>query len=84
MQNAPSENMSPDFVYFISKLPTVKLRAVDRSTIQFWETFGQRSQHISIKFPLHKRSENPWGATNQDFLLPATSLEALHNIKAYL
>ena len=24
------------------------------------ETFGQRSQYISIKFPLHKQSENPW------------------------
>ena len=24
------------------------------------ELFGQRSQYISIKFPLHKPSENPW------------------------
>ena len=23
-------------------------------------SFGQRSQYISIKFPLHKQSENPW------------------------
>ena len=33
---------------------TVKLRAVDWSIIQF----GQRSQYISIKFPLHKPSES--------------------------
>ena len=24
------------------------------------ESFGQRSEYISIKFPLHKESENPW------------------------
>jgi hypothetical protein len=42
---------------------TVKSRAVDWSTIQFWtllNSFGQRSRYISIKFPLHKQSANPW------------------------
>ena len=38
---------------------TVKSRAVDRSTIQRSYAKGQRSQYISIKFPLHKEPENP-------------------------
>ena len=32
-------------------------RPVDYSIL---ETFGQRSQYISIKFPLHKHSESAW------------------------
>ena len=36
---------------------TVNLRAVDRSTIQFWNFLAK--EYISIKFPLHKPSENP-------------------------
>ena len=37
-------------------------------------SLGQRSQKISIKFPLHKQSENAWvwRATNRDSLLLAT------------
>ena len=72
------------FVYFFSIHPlgTVKSRAVDQSTIQFWnflakghstyrkvassrpvyysilDIFGQKGHYISIKFPLHKHSEN--------------------------
>ena len=37
-------------------LCTVKLRSVDYSK---FNSFSQRSQYISIKFPLHKQSENP-------------------------
>ena len=37
-------------------LYTVKSRAVDRSTIQFWKLWA----YINIKFPLHKHSENAW------------------------
>ena len=48
-----------DFLCELGMKPhTIKSRAVDRSTIQFWTLLGQRSQHISIKFPLHKQSEN--------------------------
>ena len=41
------------------------------------ESFGQRSQYISIKIPLHKQSENPWvcyyprRALAQDFMVHA-------------
>ena len=34
-----------------TKMDTIKSSAVDQSTIQFW-TLGQRSQYISINFPL--------------------------------
>ena len=36
------------------------------SYFSFLDPFGQRSHHISIKFPLHKQSEN---TTNQDVFL---------------
>ena len=36
------------------------------------ELFGQRSQYISMKFPLHKPSENTWKCINRDSLLLAT------------
>ena len=39
---------------------TVNSRAVDQATIKILELFGQRSQYISIKFSLHKPSENSW------------------------
>ena len=43
-------------VFFVTfKTNTVKLRAVDYSMLKY---FGQRSQYIRIKFPLHKLSEN--------------------------
>ena len=62
--------------HIISSSVYVKSRAVDRSTIQFWnflfsilELFVQRSQYISIKFSLLKI----WKCdTNQDILLLAT------------
>ena len=36
------------------------------------EIFGQRSQYISIKFPLRKQSENAWVCYFRDSLLLAT------------
>ena len=42
-------------------LDTIKSRAVDRSTIQFWTILAKgHSTLISIKFLLHKQSENPY------------------------
>ena len=39
---------------------TVKSRAVERSTIQFGNLLAKsHSMYVSIKFPLHKQSENP-------------------------
>ena len=41
-------------------MSSVKSKAADRSTIySILNSFGQRSQYISIKFPIHKQSENP-------------------------
>ena len=41
-------------------LITVKLQAVDTPVYySILNSFGLRSQNISIKFPLHKQSENP-------------------------
>ena len=41
---------------------SVKLQAVDWSILFNFglDPFGQRVQYISIKFPLHKQSENLW------------------------
>ena len=41
------------FTYFLN---TVKCEQFYYSILNY---FGQRSQHISIKFPLHKQSEKP-------------------------
>ena len=44
------------------------------------DPFGQRLQYVSIKFPLHKQSENPWmcyyprQSTARDFTVSITSL----------
>jgi hypothetical protein len=38
---------------------TVKLQALDYSILESFDQ-SQRSQSISIKFPLHKESESPW------------------------
>ena len=43
--------------------PHLIYRKVASSRLVYYsilESFGQRSQYISIKFPLHKESENPW------------------------
>ena len=56
--NLPNNSKSTPFIrVFI--VHTVKSRVVDRSTMySILELFGQRSQYIIIKFPLHKPSEN--------------------------
>ena len=38
----------------------VKLRAVDWFYLSILNPFGQRTHYISIKFPLHKKSEYHW------------------------
>ena len=40
---------------YVKTVHTIKLRAVDRSTIQFWTLLAK-----SIKFPFYKQSENHW------------------------
>ena len=44
------------FIYFYKFFFTVKSQAVEYSIL---DSLGRRSQYISIKFPLHKQSENP-------------------------
>ena len=47
-------------VAILNKL-TVESRTVDLATIAKNQLFPKRSQKISLKFPLNKQSENPWG-----------------------
>ena len=47
------------FCHF-AKVSIGKLREIDRAAIYILDPFDQRSQYISIKFPLHELSENPW------------------------
>ena len=53
----------------------VKLWAVERSTNSILNSFGHRSQYISIKFQPHKQFKNPWicykprQSTARDFMV---------------
>ena len=70
------EFLSPIIYRFVIIIHTVKSRPVD----SILNSFGQRSHYISIKFPLHKQSENskmsylPRQATTYDFTVVAIKI----------
>ena len=58
-------------------LGTVKSRAVNWFTIQFWNLLVKG---YSIKYPLHKQSENPWMCNNQHSAVYCLRLYGMCNV----